>query len=251
MPRPRLHFAVALGLTLAAQSASASVIRVSEGAFTAAAGLITFSELPVGTVNPTFPPASYGGGVGAPTVTFGGYFLGQSPGSSNPGACPPGAGVAGCVLGLPSGPLALDPSSPPTSIVELVANPISPMLSGTPPLEGAIAILFSTPQFGVGLLGGFLNVIGGTAITAFDANGMVIGSVTNEALGTEFLGLVSSDANIAGVLFSLVGPEPGGISIDNLRFGVEGQVVVPEPATAALLGLGLLGLAAFRRRLPA
>lgn len=248
MTRPILGLAVALGLTVAVQAASASVVRVSEAAFTAEAGLITFSEFPLGTQNPTYPPAAYGGGAGAPTVTFGGFFAGQSPGSVNPAACPPGAAISGCVLGLPTGPLSIAPNSPVTFITNDGANPTSPVLSGTPRFNGSIAILFSTPQFGVGLNGGFFNAVGGTAITAFDAAGNVIGSVENIGLGIEFLGLVSPDAEIAGLLFSLVGPEPAGFAIDNVRFGTAGQVVVPEPATMAMFGLGLLGLAAVRRR---
>jgi len=240
-------------LALASAAASADVIQIDESAFQAGAGLITFSEYPLGTVNPAYTPAQYGGGLSSPNVSFGGYFAGQTPGSVNPGGCPSGAAISGCVLGNPSGPLAIDPSSPVTFTTNDGSNPTSPVLSGTPTFNGSVAILFSTPQAGVGLDGGYFDSVASTAITAFDANGNIIGQVKNSVTGIEFLGLVTSDgsAQISGLLFSLVGDEPAGFAIDNVRFGEAGQVVVPppvggavpEPESLALMGTGMLGVA--------
>lgn len=234
-------------LVTVAGTSQAAIVKIGAGAFTAAAGLITFSEFAGGTVNPTYNAAAYGGGLLSPTVTFGGFFQGQSLGIGCGGA------ATGCVVGNPTAALALDGASPETRIVGDGANPTSPVLSGTPTFNGPIAILFSNDQAGVGLDGGFFNAIGGTAITAFARDGTLLGSVANEALGIEFLGLVTADgtAQIAGLLFSLVGAEPAGFAIDNLRFGLAGQVVVPgvpEPGSLALLGLGVAGLIAVSRR---
>lgn len=247
---------LALGLlAVGLQAAQAAVIKIPESAFTPAAGLITFSEFPLNTVNPTYTPGDYGGGAGSPTVNFNGFFNGQSLGDA--GSCPPGAALSGCVIGSPSAPLGLDPASPDTFITNDGANPTTPVLSGTPTFNGPIAILFDIPVAGVGLSGGFFDAIGGTAIIAFDNDGNVIGSVLNESLGIEFLGLVTDDESetISGLLFSLVGSEPAGFAIDNVRFGFAGQIVVPppgngvpEPATLALLALGLLAAGQARRR---
>jgi hypothetical protein len=246
--------AAAVGLFSLTQAAFAtSIIQIPEASFVSGSGKITFSEVPLGSNNPTLTPGQYGGGAGSPTVSFGGWFTGQS---LVPGGCNGGA-ATGCVGGSPTGPLSLDPASPATFTVNDGAQPTSPVLSGSPTFNGPIAILFSTPQSGVGLVGGFFNSLNATAITAFDATGNVIGSVTNSQLGLEFLGLVTNDGSaiISGLLFSLVGDEPAGFAVDDIRFGVGSQVVVPGGATplpGALplfaSGLGVFGFIAHRRR---
>ncbi len=241
----------ALALSLVASASHATAVKIDESDFLPAAGIITFDEFAVLTENPTYAPGDYGGGVGAPTVTFDGWFEGQSL-SLSPGTDCPGAAATACVIGSPTGPLALDASSPNTLIVTDDASPTSPVLSGTPEFNGAIAILFSTDQFAVGFDGGFFNSVGSTGITAFDRDGNLIGTVVNEAGGIEFLGLASDTNEIAGVFLDLVGAEEAGFGIDNLRFGTQDQIVDPEviplPASHLALIAGLFGLYSLRRR---
>ena len=229
-------------------TASAGIINISESAFQAGSGLITFEEsgFPLGTTNPTYTPSDYGGGPDSPTVQFDGFYDGQELGDAS--TCPSGAALSGCVVGSPTDPLALDPDSPQTEIVTDGAFPSSPTLSGTPTFNGPISLIFSESQFGVGLDGGFFDAIGGTAITAYREDGSEIGSVVNTQEGIEFLGLVTDDRSesIAGLQFSLVGDEPFGFNIDNVRFGTVDQIddptSVPLPATLWLMVTGLVGL---------
>lgn len=249
-------FVLALSLSAASLSvaANAAVVRVGSGDFVAGSGQITFSEFAVNTNNPVYTPAIYGGGAGSPTVTFGGFFVGQSL-SGSPGTDCPGASASACVVGSPTGPLTLDPLAPATFITTDGANPTSPVLSGSPLFNGPIAVLFDTDQYGVGFDAGFFDAIGSTGITAFDRAGNLLGTVTNTGTGIEFLGLITDNntAQIAGVFLDLVGSEPAGFAIDNLRFGLPGQVVnpgIPEPASWAMLiaGFGLTGAAMRKRR---
>ena len=244
---------VLAAISLSLSPLSAGIIRVPVGSFHADAGLITFgvTEFATGTVNPVYTPVKYGGGAGAPTVTFDGFFTGQSL-SATPGVDCPGGAATGCVVGTPTGTLSLLASSPDTFITSDGANPSSPVLSGTPTFNGAISILFSTDLAGVGLDGGFFNAIGGTAIRAYRRDGTLLGSVLNAALGIEFLGLVTDDGSnsIAGLQFALVGAEPAGFAIDNLRFGTAAQVDrgAPEPGTILLLMSGIAGVVVLRRK---
>ena len=216
------------------------VVRIEERQFKAGAGRITFSEVPLGTVNPIFPPTLYQGDPDSPTVQFGGYFLGQR--LASPEECPRGAAPTGCLGGAPRSPLTIDSSSPRTIVVRdnSVRPAYSILLIGSPQGSGPIAIWFDRDLAAVGLYGVGFDAVGGTAITVYDRNGRVLGSTVNRILHVEFMGLATSDLSprIAGLAFHLVGAEPLGFGVDNIRFGTPQQINMPgvlPPAAPAPL----------------
>ncbi len=235
------YSALALGLAFGLTGAQAALVDLGPGSFTPAATVITFSEQALGTVNPSYSLAA--GSLGTVNVDFAASFVGQTI---------TGGGVK-TLTGSPTGPLTLSNAGI-TKIVNDGAAPTSPVLSGDPTFNGPISVLFSVPVAAVGLSGGFFDAVGGTTITAFDANGNTLGSITNTQTGIEFYGLADSGgaAVIKGISFYITGNEPAGFGIDNLTFGGAEVVVgrVPDTGSTLLLFSAVLGLfAAFRRRL--
>ncbi|WP_310485019.1 PEP-CTERM sorting domain-containing protein [Chamaesiphon sp. VAR_48_metabat_403] len=237
-------FIAATGVLAALGSVStahaATVSRVDAATFGPEAGRITFSELGFapGTVNPVYNPAQYGGGINAPIVSFGGLFSGQTVTTDT-----------AFVTGNPTGTLALTGNT--RIIGRDDANPSAPVLSGAPTFSGPVSILFSRNVSAVGIDAGFFDRIGSTAITAFDRNGVNLGSLSNAATGIEFLGLVTDDGSnqIAGLQFSSLSADASGFAIDNVRFNaaVNSPVEeVPEPFT--IVGTIIGGSAAMRMR---
>lgn len=225
----RLVALVWLACTASGALAQDGVVRIEERQFKAGAGRITFSEVPLGTVNPVYPPSLYRGGPDSPTVRFAGYFRGRRLGTAS--ECPPDAPVTGCLSGAPSAPLTLDMASPRVETMDNTGAPgsQSPELGGTPRWNGPIAIWFDRDLAAVGLQGGWFDDRGGVAITVYDRQGKVLGRTVNRGTGFEFMGLATKDlaARIAGLEFHLVGAEPRGFGVDNIRFGLPQQIDLP------------------------
>jgi hypothetical protein len=239
--RSLMVLSVAAVCLLATAPAHAVLVDLGPGSFTPAAPVITFSEVPLNTNNPVYNFLALPG-LGNVTVSFAGNFLGQVQGGGFP---------VTLIDNTPSNPLTLDLSSTAFTTMD-GSNPSSPVLSGIPTFNGPISVLFSSPVAGVGLEGGWFNGINSTTIEAYDAQGNILGNITNSQLGLEFYGLADSSGQnvISGISFYITGNEPAGFAIDNLTFGAAGQIndLVPEPVTVAGMLLGVSSLIGYVRR---
>lgn len=223
-----IHLCICGVIASSFSAVASEIVRIDEQAFKSSAGLIRFSEYPIGTRSPVYEASRYGGGEDAPGVATGGWFEGLRL-SRNPRRDCPRAAATACVVGEPNSPLRLDPKAPKPFITIDGAFPTSPTLSGSPKFNGPIALVFDRDQVAVGFEGGHFDVRQSTGITAFDRQGRHLGTVANRAEGIEFLGLVMANGKpgIAGVMLDLVGAEPAGFNIDNIRFGQADDVDFP------------------------
>ena len=208
-----------------------AVNRISDAEFDARwpGGIIEFDEYSIGTPNPTFTPAQYGG-VGAfqPHVATGSYFLNQA-------YSPPGQ-----MTGVIATPLALNFDD----LGVFVSNDTSRLpsstrcLSGTPFLNGSCSFFFTESDFvtpkpvvGVSVNVGFLNAVGTVRVRAYDSSANLLGTWLNQTSGSVSGNFPEGFENfnlnrdsdvpiIAAVTVENLG-DPAGMSVSLVRFSNE------------------------------
>jgi hypothetical protein len=125
-----------------------------------------------------------------------------------------------------------------------LAPPVARLAGG-----GPVSLFFTTPQTDVALA--FISSPANTMITAL-LNGVVVDTFaepTNAADANIYYGFTGISP-FNEVRIQLLGPDPSA-SIDNIQFGTATSIdptPVPEPTTMSLIGLGLAGIYARRRR---
>jgi hypothetical protein len=225
------------GLCLLAtpRAASAIIVNTTQSLLIPESGTITFSEYAPGAYA-AVPYSIFGGRYDGSEVIFGSYFQGQVPQGVDPVTIP----------GPPTSNQPLQLLFDSNDFIEITNDPgssTSPVLAGGPlTFRQPISVQFTTPVQAVGLTAGFLDVVNSITISAYDANGNPIGTVTNDQSGFEMFALVAIGTGISGL--TIQGTDPAGFEIDNVFLATP----MPEPAGAAMLLVGVASMVFMRRR---
>lgn len=232
--------------------ASGALLLLSTTAPLAASATIIQDDTIVGTTTHDFEalPVAVRSTVSLPGATYGERFAGQTLSVDVDQATfdvLSGTPTSPLTLlaGAPGFSLAVTPSGSPSFPGTFLAG-CGPILPGCPATssvgEGAVSVLFDEDQqlFGFEV---FTEGLGTVDVQFFSRTGASLGAFSiAPAAGIDFVGFRVVDGDwIAGV--SLTNDDPQGVGFDSVTFST-----IPEPSSASLLLLGLVGLAATVRR---
>ncbi len=227
--------AVSVWLSMAMGRTEGSIQAIDPASITSRTSTITFSEVAVGTTNPTIF-----------SVRFGSHFVGQVVG-----------GIPNSLLDTtPDSPLTMAVGSPNVATSLDFLNPTMPGLGGrvgTTFFTTPIAFQFGAPVVAVGFTLGHLDAAGTTVIEAYDAAANSLGTILNSQAGFEDLGIRDSSGAsiISGIsIYIQEGMDWEGFTIDNVFSGIPETVIIPEPASIPVWGLLLAGAISFRFLVP-
>ena len=121
------------------------------------------------------------------------------------------------------------------------------------PVGGAVTFSFSTPiqAFGAYLTDAQTSLPGPITLTFNDGSAEILSIVKNaDAGGALFFGFTDFGRSIISVTYNTgATADTRDIwGIDDVRYSTSANVVVPEPGSLFVLGIGLLGLGALRGR---
>lgn len=207
-------------------------VPASGGSSATLLGPLNLEALSNGTLNPEFSGETYPttGSLG-PIVRTGGWFIGQTGGIT----------VTGNPEGVSEGPPLLNLDDSAAFITTDSSRPSGQQkaLSGTPSLNGPVALSFSYGVSKVTVNVGTLNNVGSIHMRAWAQNGTLLGEVFSTITGFE--DLVISAAGIRAVVINQIAPgaDTAGYTVGNIRMEVGSGSPTPGPTAKSWSVVGI------------